>query len=174
VSRGGVLLAVALTLVLSPAAAAGQSGAQPDLIIVGRDGSTLTGDDVYDTGTGQQRSVIVDDRVEFTIRIENDGDHAEDYGIIGTVLTGRAEDFRIRYRVGSAELQTPFSKRRFSARVKGLEAGAARDLHIVVQAIKRAPLGSTIRLDIYARPPRHGVPENDTVWIDVTKTSKAE
>ncbi len=170
-SRGALLLAVALTLAISPAAATGQSGAQPDLILVGRDGNTFTGDDIYGNGAGQQRNVIVDTRVELTIRIQNDGDHVEDYGLIGTVVSGPADDFRIRYRLGNSELQSPFSERRFSARVYGLKPGSSRDLHIVVRAMKDAPLGSQLHLEVYARPPRHGVPESDTVKIEITKTS---
>lgn len=143
-------------------------------MIVGRGGAVLTGDDIYNTGVGQQRSMIVDDRLAFTIRIQNDGTQREDYAIIGTVLRGlaSAEGFRIRYRIGnkSGRVQSP----RFDVRVQDLAPQASRNLEVVVRSLDDTPLGAAFELHVGARPPRHGVPESDAVLIKITNVSTPE
>jgi len=141
-------------------------------MIVGRDGAVLTGADIHNQGVGQQRSMIVDGRLAFTIRIQNDGDQREDYAIVGTVIRGSAEGFRIRYRIGndSGRVQS----QRFNARVQDIAPGASRDLRVVVRNLEDTPLGATFELHIGARPPRHGVPESDAVLIKITNVSTPE
>lgn len=170
-TRGGVLLAVALTLVLTPATAAGQTGSQPDLMIVNDGRGTTTGDDTYGDGVGQQRSVIVDDRVVLTIRLENDGAEREDYGLHVHVMGGDEDAFLLRYRLDDSDISKWVTSRRVSLRVAGVAPGDTRDVHLVVRALDDAPLGSELRLNFYARPPRHGVGENDNVNVEITKTS---
>jgi hypothetical protein len=92
--------------------------------------------------------------------------------IIGTAIRGRYEQFRVRYGVGQAidRAQLP----RFDLRVHRLAPGASREITIVVRAAADAPLGATFELHVGARPPRHGVSENDAVLIKITNVSTPE
>jgi hypothetical protein len=88
VQRGGILLAVALTLAVSPAVAAAQTSAQPDLAIVGRGDAFLVGDDLYNAdGVGQQRNLIAGRHATFDVVLENEGARAESFLIQASAAT---------------------------------------------------------------------------------------
>ncbi|MSO78473.1 MAG: hypothetical protein EXQ79_02570 [Acidimicrobiia bacterium] len=164
-SRGGVLLVVALTLALSPAAAAGQSASQPDLVIVGRNGNTLTGDNIYNSdGVGQQREVIVDRRTVLVIRVQNDG---TDRDIFTISASPPSQGFRVRYLSGRHDVTKPVTAgdtANFFAPV--VATGEFAQLRVVIKVIPAAKLGAHLSLTIRATSGA-----TDAVHIEATKTS---
>ncbi len=139
--RGGTLLAVALTLALSPAvAAAGQTSAQPDLKMIGRGPTILVGEDIYNAdGVGQQRSLIAQRHVTLDVVLENEGSRAASFVIQGS--SGSA-GFSVSYqRVGHSGV------RDLTAEVVGqgltwtLRPQAERALVVFIDADTDAPLG---------------------------------
>ena len=167
-SRGGTLLAVALTLALSPAAAAGQTAAQPDLMFVSRHGRVLTGDDTYNSdGVGQQRNVIVQDVLVLSVRVQNDGTQAADFTIAGS--PGNS-DLGVRYFT-HGPLETiptmPVQNSVFAVRVL---PGAFKKLRVVVDTNPDAPLGTTQTIVISAT---NGA-ATDAVRATITKVSTPE
>lgn len=164
-SRGGILLAVALTLALSPAAAAGQAATQPDLMIVGRGGAFFVGDNLYnDDGVGQQRSLIVDQRTIFVIRVQNDGLGSDDIAVRGSPAV---PGFTVRYLRGRSDVTDRLTDH--GLLIRSIAPGATRDLRIVVEADADAPLGAVLQLLIKAAgTPSH---DSDAVKVEVTKVS---
>lgn len=179
-SRGGVLLAVALTLVFSPAAAAGQTAPKPDLMIVGRDGVALTGDDIYANGAGQQRSVIVQRRITLFVRIQNDGAAPGDVGLIvlDVGITGsQRPEFGVRYRLGRTDVtdRIPQEAQINSDRqvqLKHFAPGDERELKIVITARPSAPLGANLELAVKAAGTTRF--DGDSVYFTITKVSNPE
>ncbi len=163
-----------LTLALSPAAAAGQSGAQPDLILVGRDGNTFTGDDIYnDDGSGQTRSVIVDKRTVIVIRIQNDGDAPSDFDVAAhdRGMSGRSTAFRLKLRLSgaglTAESRAPDGSRGFA--IESLGPGAQQDIRLIVTTQPEGRLGA--ELELFVKAAGTATHDGDTLRITFTKTS---
>ncbi|MEX0663984.1 MAG: hypothetical protein WD598_04340 [Acidimicrobiia bacterium] len=169
-SRGGVILAVAFTLALSPAAAAGQVNSQPDVMIVGRAGAVLTGDDLYgSTNVGQQRSMIVDDRLAFSVRIQNDG--AESDSFLVTVRTSDA-GFEVRSFLGKRDVTA--GAQNGTLELRHVPPEAARRLRVEVTA-STAAFGATLELVITAAAPQPGETRPaDSVYVEITNISTPE
>jgi len=136
VTRGGVLLAVALTLVMAPATAAGQVAAQPDLMFVSRGGDVLTGDDLYnDDGVGQQRNVVVDQRVSLTLRIENEGDQPAEFVVRGSVP---GAGFAVKYFYEGVDIASELESEGYPLSVPG---GSFEKVKVVVR-VSDPPFGA--------------------------------
>jgi hypothetical protein len=174
VSRGGVLLAVALTLAPSPAAAAGQTASQPDLVIVGRHGTGVTGNDVYnDTGVGQQRSVNVTGhwelfrQQEFRLRLQNDGAEDADFSVCIAPSSNAPIGFRI---FGFGRDQSEIDPSACDPQLqltRRIAAGRSVALSLVVDVDPDTPLGERETVLVVAT---HGA-ASDAVLIKVTNVS---
>jgi hypothetical protein len=174
VSRGALLLAVALTLALSPAAAAGQAEAQPDVIIVGRHGTGFTGDNVYNAdGVGQQREVIVDRRAVVVVRIQNDGGGPATFVECASPASA---GFSIRYELSHQDISEVLTRacdlHSPAFRVRELP-GRGHTLRIHITADRHAQLGALQNIVITAVN-RATPTATDTVKIEITKTSTPE
>jgi hypothetical protein len=159
-----ILLAVALTLALSPAAAAGPSRAQPDLVIVGRDGNTFTGNDIYNAdGVGQERSVIIQRHLVLIVRLQNDSTTTGIFDVSGSPA---APGFKVRYFSGQTDVTRDATSSSF---LRSAHAGQFFKVRIVINVLPEAPLGAKQSLVVSAV--EHFGDATDAVKLDVTKVS---
>lgn len=161
-----MLLAVALTLTMAPAAASGQPAAQPDLMIVGRGGYVLAGEGLYnEDGVGQQRSVIVGDHyISIGLLIRNEGSEPVDISISAP---GPTDDFRLRYENRRADITDRVVA---GTHTEGLGAGTTESFAVFVAPFPTAPLGARLRLLVTAT----GDGWTDAVLIKITNVSTPE
>lgn len=126
-------------------------------MFVGRAGAVLTGDDIYnDDGVGQQRSMIVAERLRITVRIQNESPRRGKYRLTAA-LSETTDDFRVR--PGTVAVT--------------LGAGLSFDHRIVVTADDDAPLGADQELVITATS-KSDPTLVDTVRVTVTNVSTPE
>jgi hypothetical protein len=162
-----VLLAVALMLALAPAAAAGQAASQPDLIIVGRNGSGFTGDDLYSTAAiGQTRSVVVQEQTKMRLRIQNDGTEST---LFRVTASPPEAGYQIRFVQGRRDVTVEAVAGTFE--FDDVPPGKTRSVSVVIDA-RAAEFGSQILIVILVSAPQRGeVSPGDAVHIRATKVS---
>jgi hypothetical protein len=93
------------------------------------------------TGAGQSRSTTVpaNGTATFTVRVQNDGNVADDLAVLGQPTTSR---YTVTYRVGPTNVTSQVVAGTYT--LDGLAPGAAADLTVTIKAKAGTPRGTTV------------------------------